>query len=106
MLQPVRLLSVPPEGTYHSVSDDVWTGPVRSDDGMELAFIKALPLYKLTREIVCALVASACNLPVLRPAVILLEDTPLAREGNGLASVASPWKKPTQWRTTRFCSPS
>ena len=78
MLQPVRLLAVPPEGTYHSVSDGVWRGPVRSEDRAELAFIKALPLYKLTREIVCSLVASACDLPVLRPAVVSLEDAPFA----------------------------
>ncbi len=78
MLQTVRLLTVPPEGTYHGVSDGVWTGPVRSEDEMELAFIKALPLYKLTREVVCALVASACGLPVLRPAVVSLEDAPFA----------------------------
>ena len=71
-------------------SDQVWIGPVRSEDGVEVAYVKTLPGYKLVREVVCALAASACGLPVPAAAIAQLDDAPFEHDERfGFATLAT-----------------
>lgn len=66
-------MTVRPGGMRVSGSSDVWRCPVIVDDSETTAYVKPLPKYQLVREVVCALVAQAVDLPVAPPGVADLD---------------------------------
>ena len=74
MLETVRPMRVLPGGSRLTTAGNVWRCPVQLADGTDVAFIKPLPPHQLVREVTCALVAQAVELPVVQPGVATLED--------------------------------
>ena len=72
-LRPTKLMTVRPGGKPISDSSDVWQCPAIVDDSEATAYIKPLPKYQLVREVLCALVAQAVDLPVASPGVADLD---------------------------------
>ena len=55
------------------------------------AVVKLVPTYRIVREVVCALIAQAAGLPVLRPGVVLLDDAPFeTNERFAFGTLAAP----------------
>lgn len=68
-------------GSTPTLSGSVWQCTVHVGDGLADAYVKPIPLYQIVREVLCALIAQAVGLPVLRPGVVLVEDTALRDHG-------------------------
>ena len=66
-------MTVRPGGKPISGSSGVWRCPVIVDDSETTAYVKPIPKYQLVREVVCALVAQAVDLPVASPGVADLD---------------------------------
>ena len=90
MLQAVQLMIVPPN-SLPVRGNGVWRCTVVVEDQPTDAYVKLVPTYQIVREVLCALIAQAVGLPVLRPGVVLLDDAPFeTSERFAFGTVATP----------------